>query len=917
MTRGLLKRIGILQRTLLTVMAPLLAVVLALGYHFTNANMENARDSLNERGTFMAKHLATLSEFGIYSQDIRELQKNADSVLKEPDVAIVAILNKQHDSLFEVVNETGTQGDKDLVTFTAPVTRSGVGVNDYADEIDSVPQASADSTIGSVSVTLSNAGVRNKQQEILQAGTLITLTGLLLSFLLAWYVAKSVTGPITQLTATVGRLTGGKLESRTRVSSPGELGELERGINQMAASLQGAHGELTLEVENATAALQDTVAKLELRNSELDRARDEAQQAGDAKSDFLARMSHEIRTPLSAVIGFSRLLESTPQSETQQEYTRTIVQAASQLLLIIDDILDFSRLDSEHMEIEHRSFDLYENLENIVSIQSTTAHEKHLELVLLIHSDVPRNITSDAKRFNQVLTNLVSNAIKFTDTGHVVVNVAVSETHDTGITLEIDVVDTGIGLSEPQVANIFKPFTQADVSTSRQYGGTGLGLSITRRLVEIMNGTIHVHSTPGQGATFTVTLPVSCSADQTRHPHPLTGLKVLLFDANPFALRAIRNRFFTWGASVFITGDPDKLLEMITSQTQQPYDLVVTGLPVESVDRESINAMIRSVRNLSDVPLLLLVSCQIHDMLYNINEDDCTGIIPKPSRSDRLLRTVKQLTGTALEPDRVLDTDMHDSHSRPAADTGLRILVVEDNLYIQSLMQHILNTMGISVAMAPNGMAACELAETTRFDLVFMDLHMPGMGGLEAAGKIRQGINSATPIIALTADVFACGRRDPSSACIDDCLHKPFSEADLSKILQKWSGRQAGDNPATGKTSVLTDSSKEDIQETLDKSPPDFHERLVSALRTELDAIRSAVQKRLPEDTREHMHQLKGIVEYFRLDEFSDCFNALQQSVSAGEDETTLASLLDELESVIRKTARAAADPPSGQTADS
>ncbi|MDH5514268.1 MAG: ATP-binding protein [Gammaproteobacteria bacterium] len=917
MTRGILNRFGILQRTLITVMAPLLAVVLALGYHFTNANMEDARDALNERGTFMAKHLAMLSEFGIYSQDILELQKNVELVLKEPDVAAVAILNKQNDLLVNVANETGPPGDKGLVTFTAPVTRSGVGVDDYADEIDSVPQAAADSTIGSVSVTLSDAGVRNKQQEILHAGTLITLTGLLLSFLLAWYVAKSVTGPITQLTATVGRLTGGKLESRIRVSSPGELGELERGINQMAASLQGAHGELTTEVENATAALQDTVAKLELRNSELDHARDEAQRAGFAKSDFLARMSHEIRTPLSAVIGFSRLLENTPQSETQQEYTRTIVQAASQLLLIIDDILDFSRLDSEHMEMEHRSFDLYENLENIVSIQSTTAHEKHLELVLLIHSDVPRNITSDAKRFNQVLTNLVSNAIKFTDTGHVVVNVAVSETHDTGITLEIDVVDTGIGLSKLQAANIFKPFTQADVSTSRQYGGTGLGLSITRRLVEIMNGTIHVLSTPGRGSTFTVTLPVSCNTGQARHPHPLSGLKVLVFDANPFALRAIRNRFFTWGASVFNTGDPDKLLEMVAGETQQPYDLVVTGLPVESVDRESINAMIRAVRNLSDVPLLLMVSCQAHDLLFNINEDDCTGIIPKPPRSDRLLRTVRQLTGTATMPGRVPDTDMHDSNSRPAADTGLRILVVEDNLYIQSLMQHILKTMGISVAMAPNGMAACELAETTRFDLVFMDLHMPGMGGLEAARRIRQGINSATPIIALTADVFACGRRDPSSACIDDCLHKPFSEADLSKILQKWSGRQAGDNPATGKTSPLTDSGKEDIRETLDKIPPDFHERLVSALRTEIDAIRSAVQKRLPEDTRKHMHQLKGIVEYFRLDEFSDCFNALQQAVSAGEDEATLASLLDELESVIRKTARAAADPPSGQTADS
>jgi two-component system sensor histidine kinase BarA len=898
-------------------MVPLLAVVLALGYHFTNANMEEARDTLNERGTFMAKHLATLSEFGMYSQNIQELHKNADSVLKEPDVIIVAIRNNRGDLLVDIANKASPHRNNDLVTFIAPVTRSGVSVDDYTDEIDSVPQESVGSPIGSVSVTLSDAGVRNRQQEILQAGILITLTGLLLSFLLAWYVAKSVTGPITQLTDTVSRLTGGDLESRTRVLSPGELGKLERGINQMAESLQGAHGKLALEVENATSALQDTVSELERRNIELDHAREEAQQAGDAKSDFLARMSHEIRTPLSAVIGFSRLLENTPQSETQKEYTRTIVQAASQLLLVIDDILDFSRLDSESMEIEQQSFDLYENLENIVSIQSTTAHEKHLELVLLIHSDVPRYIISDAKRFNQILTNLVSNAIKFTDTGHVVVNVAVSENHADGITLEIDVVDTGIGLSKSQAANIFRPFTQADVSTSRQYGGTGLGLSITKRLVEMMDGAIQVRSTPGQGATFTVTLPVCCSADQSHQPHPLSGLKVLVFDANPFTLRAIRNRFFTWGASVFNTGDPDKLLQMIASETQQPYELIVTGLPAESVDRESINDMVRSIRNLSNVPLLLLVSCQSHDMLLNVNEDDFTGIISKPPRSDRLLRTVTRLTGAGNTANRVLDTENHKGNSQLTSDTGLRILVAEDNQFIRSLLDHILNKMNISVAMASNGMAACKLAQTTRFDLVLMDLHMPVMGGLEAARKIRQGVNSKTPIIALTADVFACDRRDPSTACIDDYLHKPVSEAGLSKVLQKWSGRQAGDNPATGNTSLLVNSNSEDIRKTLDGTPPDFHDRLVNALRTELDAIRTAAQKRLPKATREHVHQLKGIVDYFRLDEFRSSFNALQQAVSAGEDETVLAPLLDELESLIRKTAGAATDPPPDQTTDS
>jgi CheY-like chemotaxis protein/two-component sensor histidine kinase len=629
-------------------------------------------------------------------------------------------------------------------------------------------------------------------------------------------------------------------------------------------------------------------------------------------------MSHEIRTPLSAVIGFSRLLENSPQSDTQKEYTRTIAQAASQLLLVIDDILDFSRLDSESMQMEQQSIDLYENLENIVSIQSTAAHEKQLELVLLIHSDVPRYINSDAKRFNQVLTNLVSNAIKFTDKGHVVVNVAFNENHDNGATLVVDVVDTGIGLSKMQAANIFKPFAQADVSTSRQYGGTGLGLSITKRLVEMMNGTINVKSVPGQGATFTVTLPISCDADQLQQPHPLSGLKVLVFDANPFTLRAIRNRFFTWGASVFNTGDPDKLLKMIVDESQSPYDLIVTGLPVESVDKESIEDMVRSIRKLSNVPLLLLVSCQSYDLLFNTGADDSTGIISKPPRSDRLLRTVSRLTGVEVILDRVLDTDTRKRNAQPAFGMDLRILVVEDNHYIQSLLEHILSSMGITVAMASNGAAACELAETTRFDIVLMDMHMPVMGGLEAARKIRQGINGKTPIIALTADVFACGDRgDSSTAVIDDCLHKPVSEAGLSRMLEKWHGRQAGDKPATGTPSLTMHSNGEDIRNTLDSIPPDFHERLVNAMRTQLDGIRGAMQKHLPEDAREHMHQLKGIVDYFQLDDFRSSFDALQKAVSAGEDEPGVAALIDELEELLRKSAVAASEPSPDQAADS
>ena len=381
------------------------------------------------------------------------------------------------------------------------------------------------------------------------------------------------------------------------------------------------------------------MTELESRNIELDLARNEAVRAAAAKSDFLARMSHEIRTPLSAIIGFNDLLAKTQLSENQQEYTRTINQAASQLLLVIEDILGYTRLESGRLSLERLPFDLHDCLENVVSILSASAHDKQLELVLYIHSDVPRFITSDQNRISQVLTNLAANAIKFTEQGHVIIEVSRLDTPLDPVTIRIAVSDTGIGLDDTQQRQIFEPFIQADVSTSRRYGGTGLGLSISKKLVQQLGGEIHVSSKPGAGSTFSFTITSPLAATDGNPPATsLAGKSVLVYDSNPFSLRALRNRFFTWGATVFNTSDPVRLQQMLADREadSRHYDLLVIGLGGVEFGRQSCTELCREYETGASPPILFLASAELD---VPASDDRCPAncrILSKPARSDPL-----------------------------------------------------------------------------------------------------------------------------------------------------------------------------------------------------------------------------------------------------------------------------------------
>lgn len=907
---------SIKTRVLISALVPLVVVTATLGYYMTTARLSDVEQQLVQRGIAIVNYLAPLSEFGLIADNRDLLEPVLRRALAEPDVHSVAILDLEKNVILRGDNSdrsdhtgsaTSPRPEETTLVFTTPIRSSQVRVSDYPLVEGSLDNAEPGNVLGWIEVHMSRSSNQTRQAQILRNSILMILAGILLSALLALMIGRSVTGPIGKIIETVSRLRKGGLEARAPVESGGELASLAEGINTLAATIGEAQDRLAAEVSQATSDLKSTVNSLENRNRELDEARQAAMQAGEAKSEFLAKMSHEIRTPLNAVIGFSNLLEKTPQTEQQREYTAIVSQAASSLLSIIDDILNISRLDSGSLVLEPEYFDLRDSLEAVVSMLSAEAHKKGLELVLLIHSDVPERIYADGNRISQVVINLLNNAIKFTDNGHVVVEVSVEKVDGQQITTRIDVTDTGIGLSEEETALVFEPFQQASSMTSRRYGGTGLGLSISKKLVNLLGGEIGVKSMPGQGASFWFTVParlLQMTDGQTRRH--LSGVKVLIYDKNDYTRRSLRNRFISWGASVFNAGDWNRVLDLLHSVEagNEPYRLLVVGLSAQEREAAIINDILGSTAQWAKVPVLLLVGDEKHEVQVPVPDGRNVRAISKPARSRVLLSNVNKLLGLQDVPGAGSVSVTPASVGVGDKYEGMRVLVAEDNRFNRELILKLLNDLDVSVQVAVDGKQAEQYAAKELFDLIFMDIHMPIMGGVSAAQMIRHGVNKQTPIIALTADVFADRDQCLDATGIDDCIYKPITDDKLIDVLGKWGGKRRSVAQLGGLSKRQPATEHGDNSE--DRIPRDLLPLLHDELNVQLQGLRHAYRDNDVDGMRDHAHQLKGLAGYFGLTDFHEQTGVLQQAIIAGK-QAEIPDLLARLET----TAGRFIDPPA------
>ncbi|MCD3070423.1 two-component sensor histidine kinase BarA [Salmonella enterica subsp. enterica serovar Enteritidis] len=904
-------------RMMILILAPTVLIGLLLSIFFVVHRYNDLQRQLEDAGASIIEPLAVSSEYGMNLQN-RESIGQLISVLhrRHSDIVRAISVYDDHNRLFVTSNfhldpsqmqlpagapfprRLSVDRHGDIMILRTPIISES-----YSPDESAIADAkNTKNMLGYVALELDLKSVRLQQYKEIFISSVMMLFCIGIALIFGWRLMRDVTGPIRNMVNTVDRIRRGQLDSRVEGFMLGELDMLKNGINSMAMSLAAYHEEMQHNIDQATSDLRETLEQMEIQNVELDLAKKRAQEAARIKSEFLANMSHELRTPLNGVIGFTRLTLKTELNPTQRDHLNTIERSANNRLAIINDVLDFSKLEAGKLILESIPFPLRNTLDEVVTLLAHSSHDKGLELTLNIKNDVPDNVIGDPLRLQQVITNLVGNAIKFTESGNIDILVEKRALSNTKVQIEVQIRDTGIGIPERDQSRLFQAFRQADASISRRHGGTGLGLVITQKLVNEMGGDISFHSQPNRGSTFWFHIHLDLNPNviiDGPSTACLAGKRLAYIEPNATAAQCTLDLL------------SDTPVEVVYSPTFSAlplahYDIMILSVPVTF--REPLTMQherLAKAASMTDF-LLLALPCHAQINAEKLKQGGAAACLLKPLTSTRLLPALTEYCQLNHHPEPLLmDTSK----------ITMTVMAVDDNPANLKLIGALLEDKVQHVELCDSGHQAVDRAKQMQFDLILMDIQMPDMDGIRACELIHQlPHQQQTPVIAVTAHAMAGQKEKLLSAGMNDYLAKPIEEEKLHNLLLRYkpganvAARLMAPEPAEF---IFNPNATLDWQLALRQAAgkPDLARDMLQMLIDFLPEVRNKIEEQLvgenPNGLVDLVHKLHGSCGYSGVPRMKNLCQLIEQQLRSGVHEEELEpeflELLDEMDNVARE----------------